>query len=141
MSLYVRYMLIAFLTNGLGIFGLRILAGAGLGHVSERQYLSLWYLAGALVAAVPLLRLRSGMEKREWLLGCAMAASSLFGQLGMGLALANGLPGFVVFPVATGGGLLFVLLVGVIRFRERVHWVGYLGIATGTLALVLLALP
>jgi multidrug transporter EmrE-like cation transporter len=141
MSTYVRYMLVAFLTNGLGAFGLRILAGAGLGHVSEQQYLSLWYVAGALVAAVPFLRLRRGAFRREWLLGGAMAGCSLFGQLGMALALSNGLPGFVVFPVATGGGLLFVLGVGVAGFRERVHWVGYLGIATGTLALVLLALP
>lgn len=141
MTPYVRYMLVAFLTNGLGAFGLRVLAGAGLGHVREQQYLSLWYLAGALVASVPFLRLRSRMEPREWLLGGAMAACSLFGQLGMALALTHGLPGLVVFPVATGGGLLFVLAVGVAIFRERVHWAGYLGIVTGTLALILLALP
>lgn len=141
MNPYVRYMLAAFLTNGLGAFGLRVLAGAGLGHVGEQQYLSLWYLAGALVASVPFLRLRSGMALREWVLGGAMAGCSLFGQLGMALALSNGLPGLVVFPVATGGGLLFVLAIGVAVFRERVHWVGYLGIAVGTAALVLLALP
>jgi len=141
MTPYFRYMLVAFLTNGLGVFGLRVLAGLGMGNVQEQQYLSIWYIAGAIVAAVPFLRLRKPLEHREWLLGGAMAACSLCGQLGMALSLSNGLPGFVVFPVATGGGLLFVLGIGVLVFRERVSWIGYLGITAGTLALVLLASP
>ena len=51
------------------------------------------------------------------------------------------MPGFVVFPVATGGGLTFVVLVGVLLFKEPMGLLGYLGIATGACALLLLALP
>jgi multidrug transporter EmrE-like cation transporter len=70
-----------------------------------------------------------------------MAACSLAGQLGMALALSAGIPGFIVFPVATGGGLILVVTVGVFGFREPMGPLGYLGIATGTCALILLALP
>jgi hypothetical protein len=47
----------------------------------------------------------------------------------------------LVFPVATGGGLLLVLAVGILFFHERLSAPGYLGIALGTAALILLALP
>ena len=69
-----------------------------------------------------------------------MALCSLGGQLGMALSLRS-IPGFVVFPVATGGGLLFVVAVGIGLFHEPMSRLGYLGIATGTTALILLALP
>src|SRR4051794_11465293 len=138
--MYFRYMIIAFVTNGLGVFGLRMLAAAGLGNTDTIQYLTLWYLAGAALAFFAWLG--SGkLLMREWLIGGAMAVCSLCGQLGMASALAGGLPGYVVFPVATGGGLLFVVAVGVSVFRERIGAAGYFGIVVGSAALVLLALP
>jgi len=138
--MYFRYMSIAFVTNGLGVFGLRILAAAGLANTGTIQYLTIWYLAGAALAF--LAWLGSGkLLPREWMIGGAMAVCSLCGQLGMARALAGGLPGYVVFPVATGGGLLFVVAAGVSLFRERIGAAGYLGIAVGTIALILLALP
>jgi multidrug transporter EmrE-like cation transporter len=70
-----------------------------------------------------------------------MAVCSLVGQTGMAFALSGGVPGYVVFPVATGGGLIFVVMVGVLLFREPMGPFGYLGIATGVSALILLALP
>lgn len=139
--MYFRLMLVAFLTNGLGTFGLRILAGSGLGAVSELQYLALWYLAGCLGAVAACATRLSRPERREIAIGGAMALCSLCGQLGMALSLSSGIPGFIVFPVATGGGLLFVVAVGVFAFREPIRGLGYLGIATGTAALVLLAIP
>jgi len=139
--MYLRFMMIAFLTNGLGAFGLRVLAGAGLGNVSEVQYLAIWYGAGCLLAAAMYGGLRKRPAARELAIGGGMALCSLCGQLGMALALARGLPGFVVFPVATGGGLLLVVLVGVALFREPLGGLGYLGIATGVCALVLLGMP
>jgi multidrug transporter EmrE-like cation transporter len=139
--MYLRYMAIAFLTNGLGVFGLRILSGAGLGNIDPVQYLSMWYLSGAAVAlGVYLWRYRSA-HLREIVIGGSMALCSLFGQIGMALSLTSGLPGVVVFPVATGGGLLLVMAVGLRFFHERLRAPGYLGMITGTAALILLALP
>jgi multidrug transporter EmrE-like cation transporter len=180
--MYFRYMSIAFVTNGLGVFGLRILAAAGLANTDTIQYLTIWYLAGTALALLawlgsakllpggsrrnreqtvlsaretteiqPVTRQKSSpsplspgsgkLLPREWMIGGAMAVCSLCGQLGMARALAGGLPGYVVFPVATGGGLLFVVAAGVSLFRERIGAAGYLGIAVGTIALILLALP
>ncbi|HEY1241416.1 MAG TPA: hypothetical protein VGF16_12715 [Bryobacteraceae bacterium] len=139
--MYQRYMILAFLTNGLGAFGLRILAGAGLGHIKAVQYLALWYTAGLALAAGAYFRLYGRPERKEIVTGSIMALCSLIGQTGMAFALSAGLPGFVVFPVATGGGLIFVVMVGVLVFREPMGGLGYLGIVTGLCALVLLAFP
>ena len=139
--MYTRYMLIAFLTNGLGAFGLRVLAGAGLGSVTNVQYLALWYLAGLALAAAAYLRLPGRFTTPELTIGLGMALCSLTGQMGMSLALLGNLPGFVVFPVSIGGGLLMVVLTGVLLFHEKVHPMGLLGMISGTAALVLLALP
>lgn len=139
--MYIRYIAIAFLTNGLGAFGLRILAGAGLGNVDQAQYLMLWYLAGLLLASVAFFRRYSSPQPNELAIGSGMAVCSLLGQVGMMLSLAGGIPGFVVFPVATGGGLILVVTVGVLLYREPMGWLGWLGIGTGVCALILLALP
>jgi multidrug transporter EmrE-like cation transporter len=139
--MYLRCMAIAFLTNGLGAFGLRVLAGAGLGDVDQTQYLTLWYAAGLLLAAVAFFRRYPKPSTKELGIGSGMAICSLLGQVGMVLALSNGIPGFVVFPVATGGGLLMVAMVGVLLYREPIGWLGYVGIGTGVSALILLALP
>ena len=141
MTKYIRYMAIALATNGLGAFGLRLLAGAGLGGIKQTQYLALWYTAGFVLAAAAFFRIYGKPNRKEILIGSGMALSSLAGQLGMALSLSAGIPGFIVFPVATGGGLILVVLVGVLLFREPMGLLGYLGIATGTCALVLLALP
>jgi hypothetical protein len=138
--MYLRYMSIAFVTNGLGVFGLRILTGYGLANTDTLQYLTIWYVAGAALAFLAWLG-TGKLLLREWIIGGAMAVCSLCGQLGMIRALGGGLPGYVVFPVATGGGLLFVVAVGVSLFRERIGIAGYIGIAVGTIALILLALP
>jgi multidrug transporter EmrE-like cation transporter len=139
--MYQRYMVLAFLTNGLGAFGLRILAGAGLGHIEATQYLAMWYSAGLVLAALAFFRLYGRPERKDVVIGSVMAVCSLFGQMGMALALSGGIPGYVVFPVATGGGLLLVVLVGVLVFGEPMGPLGYVGIITGMSALVLLALP
>lgn len=141
MSLYLRCMFLAFLANGAGAFGLRILAGAGLGTIDERQYLSWWYACGAIVALTVYLTKAGRPESREVVIGFAMALCSLGGQVGMALSLSEGISGFVVFPVATGGGVLLVATIGRLIYREKVGSYGVAGLLVGFLALVLLSLP
>ena len=136
--MYIRYMLIAFLTNGLGVFGHSIRASGSLGKVPPTHYLALWYLAGCIVAAVVYFRKFGKPASREVIIGGLMAVCSSCGQLGMALAI-QGIDGVVVYPVAIGGGMLMVVAVGVGVFREPMSKLGYLGIATGAAALVLLA--
>jgi multidrug transporter EmrE-like cation transporter len=139
--MYLRYMAIAFVTNGLGIFGLRVLAGAGLGSLDQTQYLAWWYAAGLLMASVVFFRQHRQPHGNELAIGSGMAVCSLLGQIGMAMALAGGAPGFVVFPVATGGGLILVVAAGVLLYREPIGSLGCIGIITGVAALILLALP
>jgi hypothetical protein len=124
----------------MGAFGLRVLAANGLGPITEAQYLSWWYLSGLATALV--CYASSGRPNlKEAVIGGGMALCSLLGQTGMALALAKGLPGFIVFPVATGGGLLLVVAAGRLIFRESVGVLGKLGVIVGFLALIVLALP
>ena len=138
--MYLRYMVIAFLTNGLGAFGLRILAGMGHAPKYNLEYLCFWYLAGAVIALSVYMRQHHKPFRREILIAAGMAACSMLGQLGMALALSRGLPGHIVFPVAIGGGMLFVTAVGVLAFREKLSLYGYIGVPLGFVSLVLVAI-
>lgn len=139
--MYQRYMALAFITNGMGAYGLRVLAGAGIGGF-ETQYLVVWYLAGLVLALAVSARSRMGKPSAKELgIGVLMAFCSVLGQTGMALAMSGGIPGYVVFPVAVGGGLIFVVMVGVFVFHERLSPLLSIGIASGLASLILLALP
>ncbi len=131
-------MLICFLTNGLCAFGLRVMTGMGLIEKYKLPYILLWYAAGLLLAAAILLRGRNLATRTELGVGVGLALCSVGGQLGMAGALQFGVPGYVVYQVAPCGGLLFVVLAGVLFFKERVTAYGICGIGLGLVALALL---
>jgi multidrug transporter EmrE-like cation transporter len=56
------------------------------------------------------------------------------------LALEKDVPGYIVFPMTTGGNLFLVAAAGVFLFRERVGAYGIAGILTGIVSLILLSL-
>lgn len=118
-------MAIAFLTNGLGVFGTRILAGWSWADQYKFQYLAFWYGAGCLLAL--LLFLRSGLKVRWKELVIGAVASVGGGQLSLLTALEKGVPGHIAFPMANGGEVFLVALVGILSFGERVHHHGVAG--------------
>jgi multidrug transporter EmrE-like cation transporter len=132
-------MFICFLTNGLCAFGLRIMTGLGLIETYKLPYILLWYTAGLLLAAAVLLRGRNLADRKELGVGVGLALCSVGGQLGMAGALEYSVPGYVVYQVAPCGGLLFVVLAGVLFFKERVTIYGICGIGLGLVALALLS--
>jgi len=132
-------MFICFLTNGLCAFGLRIMTGMGLIETYKLPYILLWYTAGLVLAAAVLLRGRNLADRKELGVGIGLALCSVGGQLGMAGALEYGVPGYVVYQVAPCGGLLFVVLTGVLFFKERVTIYGICGIGLGLVALALLS--
>ncbi|MGH9587052.1 MAG: hypothetical protein ACRD3F_08880 [Acidobacteriaceae bacterium] len=135
-------MLIAFFCNGLGVFGLRILAGMGLGSSEVNQYLLYFYLGGALSIAIPLCALRIWPSKKEILIGLMMAAASITGTATLALSLAKyHVPGNVAYPISNGGSLFVVVLAGVFLFRERIGKYGVCGCILGILAIVMLSIP
>lgn len=134
-------MVVAFVANGLGAFGLRVLAGMGVVGKYNLQYLCALYGGGALLACVAYFIHNRQPERRELVVTAGMALASIFGQLGMMMALEKGLPGFIVFPVCIGGGMLLVLVAATVFFGERLSIYGYLGVVIGFASLILLAFP
>ena len=137
---WLQMMLIAFVTNGLGPFGLKVLNESGWASF-QWQYLVYWYAGGVLFASLALWRNWSGISRGEALLGLAMGACSLGGQGFTGLALAREVPGHIVFPITTGGSLFLVAAAGLVVFKERVGIYGIAGLSLGILSLVMLSLP
>jgi drug/metabolite transporter (DMT)-like permease len=138
-DIWVRLMLVAFLANGLGPFGLKVLTEHGLAAYRS-QYLLYWYMGGFVFALVALLVSRSGVNGREILLGAAMGGCSLAGQSFTAMALSRGLPGHIAFPLTTGGSLFLVALAGIVLFKERIGPYGLCGVVLGVASLVMLSI-
>jgi multidrug transporter EmrE-like cation transporter len=134
-----RLMSIAFVANGLGPFGLKILNSMGL-SAQQSKYLFWWYAGGALFAVAAFAKGWAHLRAKELALGAAMGLCSLGGQSFTGLSLAHGVPGHIVFPVTTGGSLFFVAAAGIVIFKERVGPYGLLGICLGICSLILLSI-
>jgi drug/metabolite transporter (DMT)-like permease len=135
---WFRLMLVAFVANGISPFGLKVLAELGLSQY-EFQYLIFWYAGGLILAVLTMGAGHFPFQRWEILLGAGMGLCSLGGQYFMGQALANGVPGHIVFPIATGGTLFLVALAGILVFKERVGPYGRAGMVLGILALVILS--
>ena len=139
-GVWLRLMLVSFLANGIGPFGLKILTEMGLAGAYQAQYLLYWYLGGFVFAAAGLWRSGLRPTSSELRLGALMGGCSLLGQSFTGLALANGMPGHVVFPITTGGSLFLVASTGLLLFKEKVGPYGIAGMVLGIAALVGLSL-
>jgi drug/metabolite transporter (DMT)-like permease len=137
--MWFRWMMIAFAFNGISPFGLRILAARGLGTRYTAMYLVFWYLAGLLFLLAIYLREKQRPRMNDLAIGAGLGFFSVCGQSALGLALAKGLPGNVVFPVVLAGGLFIVVAAGVIIFKERIGAAGIAGIVIGILSIVLLS--
>jgi multidrug transporter EmrE-like cation transporter len=134
-----KLMSIAFVANGLGPFGLKILTAMGL-SAQQSKYLFWWYAGGALFATAAFATGWRHVRAKELALGATMGLCSLGGQSFTGLSLAHGMPGHIVFPVTTGGSLFFVAAAGIVFFKERVGPYGLVGICLGICSLVLLSI-
>jgi multidrug transporter EmrE-like cation transporter len=140
-STWLRLMFIAFLANGLGPFGLKILAERGLAERYHYQYLLAWYAGGLIFGLASLGSDLTQIRWKELAVAFAIGAGSFGGQFFSLLALERNVPGYIVFPVTTGGNLFLVAAAGVLLFREKIGAYGIAGIVTGIVSLVLLAMP
>ena len=139
-SIWLRLMLAAYLANGLGPFGLKIMIEKGLSERYHYQYLLWWYAGGLVFSLAAFLATGSRFYVRELVMAFGIGVGSFGGQLFSLLALEQRVPGYIVFPITTGGNLFLVAAAGVLLFRERIGRFGVAGILTGILSLVLLSL-
>jgi multidrug transporter EmrE-like cation transporter len=138
--MWYRMMAIAFFANGLGAFGARVLQGMGLAETHSFLYLAFWYVAGLTFAMAAFLSSqRSKLGRSEIVVGGLMGLFSSVGWIFLTQAIACGMPGYLAFPIAIGGNLSIVAMVGVLVFKERLSLYGYLGILTGVAGIGLLA--
>jgi len=138
--MWFRWMMAAFILNGTCTFGLRILQGMGLAAGYTSQYLTFWYLSGMLFLLVVYLPRLRRPTRADVAVGVALGVCSACGQTAIGLALAKGLLGNVVYPVMLAGGLFLVVACGLLFFREKVGKVGLAGILLGIISIALLSL-
>ena len=138
-TIWLPLMLIILLTNGMSSFGLKVLVSWGMPASTKFPYLTVWYASGFVLIAIQMLwsKVRWGAKEARW--GALIAVLSIVGQVAMASALASGLSGSIVFPVAIGGSILVVVLAGSLFFAEKLHPVSWAGIAIGFTAVVLLS--
>jgi hypothetical protein len=136
---WMRLMMIAFVMNGLGPFGLKVMAGKGLLQQYHFQYLLWWYAGSGILSFAAVMLEGSGFAAREVAIALGIGAASFGGQLFSLLALEGGVPGYIVFPITTGGNLFVVAAAGVLLYKEKIGPYGIAGLAVGVLSLVLLS--
>jgi len=135
---WILLMLLILLTNGMGAFGLKIIAAWGLPPGIKFPYLTIWYAIGLPLIGIPMLMRGAWGSFKEMRWGALYAVLSLGGQLAMSYALDYGVPGSVVYPVAVGGSILVVALAGRLLFGEKMHPLSWAGVAIGIVAVILL---
>ena len=137
--MWFRLMMIAFALNGVCTFGLRILADRSLAQRYTALYLVFWYLSGAFFMLLVFSRKPRQLSRSDTLVGVGLGTFSAFGQNSLGLALATGMPGSVVYPVVLAGGLFVVVAVAITVFKERIGLLGITGILLGIVSVALLS--
>lgn len=138
-STWLRFMLVAYVANGLGPFGLKIMVEIGLSERYHYQYLLWWYVGCLGFSLAAFLATGCRIHARELVIAFGVGAGSFGGQFFSLLALEQKMPGYIVFPITTGGSLVLVAAAGVLLFKERIGGYGIAGIMTGIVALVLLS--
>jgi drug/metabolite transporter (DMT)-like permease len=138
---WASLMAVAFLLNGSGPFGLRILAQMRLTDRYQYQYLLLWFASDFVLAATAFFSRHSTFDLSEIWIGAGIGLFGLTGQLGIAMALSYSVPGYLVFPLAIGGSLFVVVTCGVLVFKEKIGSYGIAGLILGAASIVTLAIP
>lgn len=131
---------ISFVANSIAPFGLKILAERRLTDRYEFQYLGYLYLGGLIFAVSTFRMWPLRLRVKEIIIGLGMAACSVAGFSLTGLALSNGVPGYITFPVTNGGALFLVAGAGIVMFGERLGKRGLLGLVLGIVAVAILSM-
>jgi drug/metabolite transporter (DMT)-like permease len=131
---------IAFFAQTIAPFGLKILAERHLTERYEFQFLLALYLGGLCVAPVVFRQRPLLPFGREFLIGSGMAVCSVSGMAFTGLALAQGVPAYLTFSLTQGGAVFLVVGAGILVFREKLGWNGFIATGLGIIAIVILSM-
>ena len=135
---YRKLLALSFLLNGLLMVGMKAVGEFSLTAFIPAVLLFQYGLA-ALLTSPEVLRSKVPIRAASIWVGILAGLSSAVG-MAASIVVADMLPGYIVFPVIQGGTLLFVVLIGLIVFRERIGGYGTAGIIAGIGAIVLLSM-
>ena len=121
--------------------GLSRFAQEAFKHMCEAPERPVYLTAAFGIAAIPsvavLLIRRKKISLSEWLIGAGLGLANIL-QTHFILKSLNLFDGFIVFPVTSAGGLMFVTLVATRFMGEQLGKLTYIGIAIACIALFLL---
>jgi multidrug transporter EmrE-like cation transporter len=123
------------MVQGFAQLSSKILVAWGLG-VERYAFLLAVFLSAALTTIPIAFKHKSEIMKTDYVYGGVVGFCNITGNLSILLALTM-LPGAIVFPLISSGGLLLVTLLAWLFFKEQISRVNTIGIAL-TLAAVLL---
>ena len=133
---YRRLMAIAFIANGIALIGLKIIGQIMSKDITGTFLVSL-YGAASVAAFIQMWMHRKPIDWKSVAVGTMAGMFSLIGTYSI-LKAASMMPGYIVFPLANGGSIVLVVLVGCMAFKEKIGSYGIAGIISGVLAIVLL---
>ena len=133
------WLLALFLTTSGGSVAAKLFTVAG-NPLSKPLLLGVWFGIAAVVALVALRRQRLRPTRDDLPLGILLGVVNIGGNFAM-LAALDYLPAAIVFPAASGGGVLLVAVTSALLWGERLSRPALLGIAVSLPALVLVNLP
>lgn len=129
------------------IIGFFVLCGASrlaqesFRHTSDEYQRPVFLTAAFMVAAIPAVVVLLVQQKKitasEWMFGTAMGLANIL-QIHFILKSLKQYDGFIVFPLTSAGGLMFVTFVATRMMGERLGPLTYTGIAIACFSLALL---
>ena len=134
---YGQLLAIAFLGNGLTLLGMQAAGRLRTTEASLATLLAMYAAASAITLIQSAARPRP-VRLANLLAGMMGGLGSAVGVLYTVLATRH-LPGYIVFPLTSGGIIIVVAIIGRLAFRERIGAWALAGIAVGVAGIVLLS--
>jgi drug/metabolite transporter (DMT)-like permease len=134
---YGQLVAIAFLGNGLTLLGMQAVGRLSVAGASLAALVAM-YAAGTAITLVQSAARPRPLRLRNVLAGIMGGAGSAVGVL-YTVTATERLPGYIVFPLISGGIIVVVAIVGRVAFRERIGPWAMAGIAAGVAGIVFLS--
>ncbi|MDO8684219.1 MAG: hypothetical protein Q7N50_12130 [Armatimonadota bacterium] len=134
---YRRLVATAFLLNGLSMVFLKAISAEHL-KAAMPMGLFLMYVVASVPALAHVAAEKRRLEGKSLWIGVMAGVCSALGTAAAGRA-ASLIPGYIVFPVFSGGTLLLIALTGRVVFKEKIGPYGLAGIIAGAVAIALLS--
>ena len=134
---YAQLLSVCFVLNGFAMVVAQVVSKTGVDRATPVFLASMFGTAMVLTLLHPTGE-RTPVKRKSLGVGLMAGLGSVAGQA-LTIRAATMAPGYVVFPVVSGGLIVLVALVSWLVFKEKIGVFGVLGIAVGVVAIALLS--